>query len=59
MTIFFNSVCIDHFYGNECNTPCGKCKNNSVCDKGTGHCPNGCQSHWKGEQCNSKIKPMN
>lgn len=56
---FFISVCIDHYYGFDCSTPCGKCTNNSVCNKVTGHCPNGCQSHWKGEKCNSMLKPMN
>uniref|UniRef100_A0A8W8NT92 Multiple epidermal growth factor-like domains 10 n=1 Tax=Magallana gigas TaxID=29159 RepID=A0A8W8NT92_MAGGI len=44
-------VCVDHYYGIDCNTPCGKCKNNSVCNKGTGHCPNGCQNHWTGNKC--------
>lgn len=35
-------VCVDYFYGKECNNMCGYCKDNSVCDKGIGSCFNGC-----------------
>lgn len=48
-------VCSDHFYGTDCNTPCGHCKNNDVCDKGNGSCLNGCQSHWQGEGCDGNY----
>lgn len=49
------SVCADHFYGKECNNMCGHCKDNSVCDKGTGSCPNGCQAQWTGAKCDGRF----
>lgn len=57
MTIItlFALVCSDHYYGTDCSTPCEHCINNDVCDKGTGSCPNGCQSHWQGERCDGKY----
>lgn len=56
--IFF-LVCSDHFYGSDCNTPCGHCKNNDVCDNVTGLCLNGCHNHWNGNKCDSKFKEKN
>lgn len=52
----FVLVCSDHYYGIDCKTPCGHCKNNGVCDKGTGSCPNECQNHWQGVRCDSKCE---
>lgn len=46
--------CIDYFYGGDCNTTCGHCVNNGVCDKDTGQCPNGCQTHWTGNRCDGR-----
>lgn len=56
LLLVFVLVCFDHYYGTDCNTPCGHCINNDVCDKGTGSCPNGCQNHWKGERCEGKYE---
>lgn len=51
----FVSVCSDHYYGTDCNIPCGHCKNSDVCDKVTGHCPRGCQTQWQGEKCDGRF----
>lgn len=49
--------CSDHFYGSDCNTACGHCSNNDVCDKENGRCQNGCQSYWAGEKCDGRELP--
>ena len=50
----FISVCSPHYYGSECNTPCGQCRGDDLCDKMTGHCPNGCKQHWTSVRCDSR-----
>ena len=47
-------VCVANYYGRDCNTPCGQCRGNDVCDNVTGHCPNGCKQHWAGTRCDGK-----
>ena len=47
-------VCSPHFYGTNCNTPCGQCRGEDVCNNVTGYCPNGCKSHWTGQRCDGK-----
>lgn len=42
-----------------CNTPCGHCKNNDVCDKVTGSCPGGCQTQWMGHRCDGRFNDEN
>lgn len=37
---------------------CGHCMINTVCDKGTGRCPNGCQAQWTGEKCDGRFLDM-
>lgn len=61
---FFNKIiflvcilgCSEHFYGLDCNTPCGHCLNNDVCDNVTGRCPNGCQNQWTEDKCDGGFK---
>lgn len=48
-------VCSDYYFGSDCNTSCGHCINNDLCDKVTGQCPNGCQNHWMGHKCDECI----
>ena len=50
----FISVCSPHYYGSECNTPCGQCRGDDLCENMTGHCPNGCKQHWTSIRCDSK-----
>lgn len=57
LTVFV-LVCSDHYYGTDCRTPCGRCKNNGVCDKGTGRCHDGCSIHWEGQGCDSKHETV-
>lgn len=52
---YFFLVCTDGFYGSECKTVCGPCKDNDVCDKVSGRCPNGCQIHWTGDRCDGQC----
>lgn len=54
--LYFFPVCSDHFYGTNCDTPCGHCINNDVCDNATGHCPNGCYNFWTGKKCDGNFK---
>ena len=48
-------VCSPHYYGSDCNTPCGKCRGDDVCHNVTGQCPNGCKPHWTGTRCDGKY----
>lgn len=52
---FIFLVCKEHFYDFDCNTPCGHCKDNVVCNNITGHCPNGCNNHWTGQKCDGNF----
>ena len=47
-------VCSPHYYGSDCNSSCGQCKGNDLCNNVTGTCPNGCNGHWTGPNCNGK-----
>ena len=47
-------VCSPHYYGSDCDIPCGQCRGNDVCHNVTGHCPNGCKQHWTGPRCDGK-----
>ena len=47
-------VCILCYYGNDCNTPCGQCKEDDVCNNVTGECPRGCKPLWTGPRCDGK-----
>ena len=49
-------VCPSYYYGSDCNTPCGQCRGNDVCNNVTGLCPRSCQPHWQGSRCDGKIK---
>merc|ERR1711994_2301 len=40
------------YYGDDCNTACGSCKDDAVCDKKNGNCPaGGCADGWSGDKC--------
>lgn len=43
------------YYGEQCNSICGHCLNNSACDHDTGVCEQGCEPGYEGEKC---IKGM-
>ena len=44
-------VCMDGYYGNNCNTECGSCLNMEVCDEQNGTCYHGCKDHYKEPKC--------
>ena len=37
--------CVPRYYGSDCNTPCGQCREDDVCNSVTGYCPHGCVHH--------------
>ena len=45
-------VCSPYYYGSDCNTPCGQCRGDDVCNNATGDCPQGCEPRWVGSKCN-------
>lgn len=53
------SVCLDQYYGSDCNTPCGHCKDDDVCNNVTGHCPRGCRRQWMGNRCDGRFNGGN
>ena len=53
ITLF--AVCTPHYYGSDCNTPCGQCRGDDVCNNVTGHCPYGCKPHWTGPRCDGRY----
>lgn len=53
------SVCRDQYYGSDCNTPCGHCKDDDVCNNATGSCPGGCQTQWIGNSCDGRFNDGN
>lgn len=53
------SVCRDQYYGSDCNTPCGHCKDDDVCNNVTGHCPRGCRRQWMGNRCDGRFNGGN
>ena len=53
--IFFFTVCMDGYYGDNCETPCGNCLNMEVCDKQNGTCYHGCMNHFKEPKCDGKM----
>lgn len=53
---YFFSVCSERFYGNDCNTPCGHCSDNDVCNNVTGVCPNGCRNQWIEDKCDGEFQ---
>lgn len=55
LNLGFFSVCGDQYYGSDCNTPCGHCRNNDVCNNVTGRCPRGCQNQWSGYRCDGRF----
>ena len=56
---YFVLECLPHYYGSDCNTPCGQCRGNDVCNIMTGYCPNGCKQHWSGPKCDGGYKLRN
>ena len=46
--------CSDGNYGLECSQTC-HCASPDVCDKHTGHCPNGCLAGYIGDNCDQGI----
>ena len=47
----FFSECQNGLFGHSCEQRCGMCKDNYICDKKTGVCPNGCADGYHGDQC--------
>nr|XP_022304830.1 receptor-type tyrosine-protein phosphatase alpha-like isoform X2 [Crassostrea virginica] len=43
--------CINGYYGNNCETECGKCLHMEVCDKKNGTCYHGCMNHFREPEC--------
>ena len=48
-------ACPPIYYGNDCDTQCGKCAGNEMCDGDTGDCPKGCLGNWQEPECNGKT----
>ena len=44
------------YCGNGCDQTCGNCTNGTHCGMSSGKCPEGCEKHWNGSNCNSKIQ---
>ena len=44
------------YCGNGCDQTCGNCTNGTHCDRSSGKDPEGCEKHWNGSNCNSKIQ---
>jgi len=40
------------YYGDDCNTACGSCKDDVSCNKNDGKCSDGCAPGWTGDKCN-------
>ena len=54
--LFVYKVCIDFWYGEDCDKTCN-CKNhNEICDKRTGRCTTGCPNGWTGDACDQGKK---
>ena len=52
----FCPACEDGYYGN-CSSTCGKCEQNKVCDRATGHCPEGrCEKGFVSPLCAGKTR---
>ena len=47
-------MCIRDSYGNDCNTQCGKCAGNEMCDVNSGDCTEGCRGNWQEPKCYGK-----
>ena len=56
---FFNLECLPNYYGSDCNTPCGQCRGDIVCNNVTGQCPYGCKPYWTGPKCDGRYKLRN
>ena len=61
--VIFYAECEDGFYDSDCSSTCGRCLNGEYCDKITGHCLRGCQSHFhppfcQGTTYNKKSPPF-
>ena len=46
--------CPPSYYGNDCDTKCGKCAGNETCNSISGVCPKGCLGNWQEPKCNGK-----
>ena len=46
--------CVPDYFGSDCNTSCGQCRGDDVCNNVTGFCPHGCKPHWTGVRCDGK-----
>ncbi|XP_078327491.1 uncharacterized protein LOC111112706 isoform X1 [Crassostrea virginica] len=44
-------TCLSGYYGNDCNTQCGKCAGNEMCDVNSGDCTGGCRGNWQEPKC--------
>ena len=44
-------ACESGKHDENCVEDCGNCKSGDVCDRVTGHCPDGCQAGWWTDMC--------
>ena len=56
--IFFFTVCMNGYFGDNCETPCGNCSNMDSCDKQNGTCYHGCMNHFKEPRCDGKCQEI-
>lgn len=55
-TFISATECEFGFYGGKCIQHCGHCLDINDCNKTTGVCSNGCQSHWNGSKCDGNFQ---
>lgn len=48
---FFQIVCENGTYGEECNNTCGQCRDEEYCYHTNGTCPSGCNSGYLDDIC--------
>lgn len=51
MINFVRLECIAGYYGEECGSICGYCRDNTTCHHVTGSCNEGCQSGYQEPNC--------
>ena len=50
----FLTACSLGYYGDDCNSECGKCAGNDGCDSHSGDCAGECLGNWQKPKCNGK-----
>jgi hypothetical protein len=54
--------CVNGTYGINCADQCGYCDSGMICDRFSGHCPDGCSAGYIGDfcidgKCNLFLRP--